>query len=618
MLKEWIGKEFPIMTEEEFRLIPKFHDPAWEQCESRRLLLEQAKKVMEQPIPELTATMFLDYYRSGSRSGYESNLTYRLVNLLHLCLAQCVWPQEQFIEKMADYIWAICEQTSWTPPAHNNHYYTHYPDKVELPRFDADRIYVDLVASMTGSFLAGVYYLFRDELDNLCPLISKRLVKEVTDRFLLPILNYDDFGWMGLAAEGRINNWNPWIMYNALFAAMCLPMDQQQRRLFFHKSFLLLDQFLNYYHPDGGCDEGPSYFFGAGSAMIEALELIRYATHGTVDLMNEPLIQNMGLYIERASICGRNMANFGDNIPRHINTGRMIFRLGELLHNERIKQFGLFEIEQERLEGRTEVSYAPQRMLEILSVHLLKEKIDAALPAHYQPKLANFLPDIMVLTARETVSCDGFSIAAKGGHNDESHNHNDVGQVMVYLDQKPIMIDPGQCAYTAKTFSPQRYEIPLMQSGCHNLPTVNGVMERDGIEYCATVLDFQDHPEKTELSVEIGKAYPEEAGLHSLVRTTTLDREKGTVTIEDAFSGRPGEIVWNLMIYGEPTCHGNQIETKNGCRITLTGLSVSITARFSDELDDSTQNNWEHQLYHVQAAAKTAETGTLTILFEKG
>ena len=617
MLKEWIGKDFPIMTEQDFCYIPKFQDPAWKHCENRDLILEQAKKIAAEPIPELTATLFLDYYKKG-QGYFEQRQIRRRCNLIQLCLAQCVWPEEDFFSNITDYIWAICEETSWTPPSHNNHYYTHYPDKVELPRFDADRIYVDLVASMTGSVLAGVYYQFREKLDSICPLISKRLVKEVTDRFLLPVLNYDDFGWMGLAAEGRINNWNPWIVYNALFAAMCLPMEPQRRRLIFHKSFLLLDQFLNYYYPDGGCDEGPTYFFAAGGTMVAALDLIRYATSGAVNLMEEPLIQNMGSYIEKAAICGRNMANFGDNPPQHPGAGQKIFLLGTLLNRERLKQFGLFDIELERRAGKHELSYDMERMLEVFLLFLQKEAIDAALPAHYQPKLTNFLPDIMVLTARETVSCDGFSIAAKGGHNDESHNHNDVGQVMVYLDQKPIMIDPGQCAYTAKTFSPQRYEIPLMQSGCHNLPTVNGVMERDGIEYCATVLDFQDHPEKTVLSVEIGKAYPEEAGLHSLVRTTTLDREKGTVTIEDAFSGRPGEIVWNLMIYGEPTCHGNQIETKNGCRITLTGLSVSITARFSDELDDSTQNNWEHQLYHVQAAAKTAETGTLTILFEKG
>ena len=79
----------------------------------------------------------------------------------------------------------------------------------------------------------------------------------------------------------------------------------------------------------------------------------------------------------------------------------------------------------------------------------------------------------------------GFYLAAKGGHNAESHNHNDVGNFIVYADGRPVLIDAGVGTYTAKTFSPQRYEIWTMQSAYHNLPTINGFLQKDGRQFRA-------------------------------------------------------------------------------------------------------------------------------------
>ena len=48
------------------------------------------------------------------------------------------------------------------------------------------------------------------------------------------------------------------------------------------------------------------------------------------------------------------------------------------------------------------------------------------------------------MTARVTErSSDGFYVAAQGGHNAESHNHNDVGNFIVFLNGKPVIVDVG-------------------------------------------------------------------------------------------------------------------------------------------------------------------------------
>ncbi len=77
-----------------------------------------------------------------------------------------------------------------------------------------------------------------------------------------------------------------------------------------------------------------------------------------------------------------------------------------------------------------------------------------------------WLPDLQMMAARERPgTSEGLYVAAWGGHNGQSHNHNDVGNVIVYRDGRPLLVDAGVGEYTAKTFSPQRYEIWTMQSG---------------------------------------------------------------------------------------------------------------------------------------------------------
>lgn len=53
--------------------------------------------------------------------------------------------------------------------------------------------------------------------------------------------------------------------------------------------------------------------------------------------------------------------------------------------------------------------------------------------------VAPFVRDIWLPETRVMVACDaagssqGYYLAVKGGHNDESHNHNDVGHFIIYI-----------------------------------------------------------------------------------------------------------------------------------------------------------------------------------------
>ena len=136
-----------------------------------------------------------------------------------------------------------------------------------------------------------------------------------------------------------------------------------------------------------------------------------------------------------------------------------------------------------------------------------------------------YLPDIQFFAARDRVgTAEGFYLAAKGGHNAESHNHNDVGHFIVYQDGKPSIIDIGVETYTRKTFSPQRYEIWTMQSAYHSLPTIDGVMQAPGRQFAARDATYQADEEIATFSLDLAAAYPPEAHLRAWQRTLTLVR----------------------------------------------------------------------------------------------
>ena len=160
-----------------------------------------------------------------------------------------------------------------------------------------------------------------------------------------------------------------------------------------------------------------------------------------------------------------------------------------------------------------------------------------------------WLDGIQVATARRRAgTTEGFYFAALGGHNAESHNHNDVGNFVVYLNGNPVLIDVGVENYTAKTFSSKRYEIWTMQSAFHNLPTINGVMQAAGRQYEAREVGFHADDASAEFSADLAAAYPKEAGVEKWRRSVRLDRAANAVLVTDRFALRgAGKIEMNLM-----------------------------------------------------------------------
>ena len=486
------------------------------------------------PYESLPATLFLEYARNGNRSHFENAQFGRRTHLRSLVLAECLEGKGRLLDQIADGVWTICEESFWGVPAHLGA----QKRGVGLP--DVNEPIIELFGAETAAGLAWIDYLMGPQLDTVNKLIRERLRLEIERRVLAVYRARDDFGWMGLRSAGPVNNWNPWINSNVLTCELLLDADAARRARTVYKILSSVDRFLDGYHDDGGCDEGPSYWSRAGASLFECLDLLRSASAGAVDYFDLPLVRQIGAYIYRVQIAGDWYVNFADASARVHPDAALVYRYGRAAGDPDLAAFGAW------LAGRERPSLESfGRALPELFGYTELRQAEARDPLVRE----SWMPGIQVAVARlQAGSTNGFCVAAQGGHNAESHNHNDVGNFIAYLNGEPMLIDIGVETYTAKTFSSHRYEIWTMQSAYHNLPTINGVMQAAGRRYAAREVSVASDDASAEFFADIAAAYPKEAGVEKWVRLIRLDRARNQVRVTDRYTlSAPGRVEMSLI-----------------------------------------------------------------------
>jgi len=310
-----------------------------------------------------------------------------------------------------------------------------------------------------------------------------------------------------------------------------LEKDNARRVQAVYKSMRSVDIFMNGYPDDGGCDEGPGYWERAGGSLFDYLDLLYLATDGKINIYNEPLVRKIGQFIYKAWIHNDYYINFADASAINQPEAGLVYRFGKRINDPVMIGFGAY-LERRQKNGRSNEDPDDGSLLRVIPDLLALKDLLAEKPL--EPYISDFwLPGLQVMAARSHPDSEkDLYIATKGGHNAESHNHNDVGNFIVYVDGRPLLIDIGVETYTAKTFSSQRYDIWTMQSQYHNLPTINGVQQKDGRQYHAENPHFMSNSKQVNFSLDIAKAYPSEALVSSWNREIILDRGKKLVLSE--------------------------------------------------------------------------------------
>lgn len=483
----------------------------------------------------LPATTFLQFARDGNRSNFEKISFERRTNLLNLVIAECAEGSGRFLDDIVNGVWAVCEESYWGVPAHVG------VQKAGSGLPDTSERTVDLFAAETFNLLAWTYYLIGDAFDNVSPLIRPRLVLEINERGLTPLEQRDDFGWMGFdlnrptssgkPSTRRVNNWNPWIVSNWLAALLIVETDPDRRARCFYKALRTVDNFIDPYPADGGCDEGPGYWGRAGASLFDCLELILSATDGKIDVYDDPKIRNIGQYVYRAQVSGDFFLNFADASATVSHSPSLIHRYGKRIDDPDMMALGAW------FASRSDepVSHLRDTIGRLLPAIFTLGDLKATEPREPLPRDV-WLNEIEVMTARDIEgSAEGLYVAVKGGNNEESHNHNDIGNFVVYLDGDPVIVDAGVETYTKKTFGSQRYDIWTMVSPYHTLlPTIEGAEQQPGPDYKATEVSSNRDEQSATIKLDISQAYDAAAGIDRWQREVTLNRGDG-IEVTDSY-----------------------------------------------------------------------------------
>ena len=540
----------------------------------------------------LPAILYMNFTRNGDRSEYEHVYFERRSDLMNLIIAECIFANGEYIDSIINLIWAICEETSWVVPAHNN--------KGELPDIEHE-IFVDLFSAETGAAISFAYYFLSDIIAEASPTVKRRMEIEVDKRILTPYLKYNHFWYMGFT-DRAVNNWNPWINSNVLIAFAVFEKNQERLIQGVEKTAKSSDVFINSYHSDGACDEGPGYFGAAGAALFDYLEELFDITNGGINIFNEELIKNMARYIYRVYIGGDYYVNFADGPARPGAPAKLLARIGEYIGDNNLIGFSSDLISKSENKPDS-LGFHTYRNIKSLFQKEYTGK-------NFIPPKAHWFDGTEILIARDNEgSKSGMFISAKGGHNAESHNHNDVGHFILYFDEKPVIIDAGVGTYTKFTFSSERYNIWTMQSGYHNLPVINGFDQIAGKNYHASDLNYTHENNLTVLSMQLKSAYPEDANIESYIREFKFEHGKSfTVTDEYSLTQCNVPLVFNLICAEKPVISEKDediINLSENIEMTFDSSSFYVTIEEIELTDMRLKRDWQRDyLYRIKLTGK--------------
>jgi hypothetical protein len=572
----------------------------WERVpgETRERLLAQAAPFSERPWPLLTATLYGRFKADGDRQAYERPYFARRDKLIAAVLT-AVLTGDISTGDITDGAWLLCEESTWCLPAHQPSAGEHNG----LP--DPDNPHVDLFAAETAALLAWTARLTGEH--------EARIRREVIKRVLDPYRARDDWRWLGLNHRGHLNNWTPWIHANLLTASLLLD-DQPHRTA--TRAVAALDRYLDAVPEDGGCDEGASYWWRAGASLFECLQALTEACGNDFGAFQLPKVRAIARYPMAAHIAGDVHVNFADGGIRPPGTvPHLLYRFAARTGDAQVRQHARAM----RPEHASLVT-GPNGSLGRVLAAITDDEWSALPPARFPAPLQCWLPATGVLTAREREGdTAGLYLAAKAGHNDESHNHNDVGSFVIAYDGRPLLIDPGAGVYTRQTFGPDRYQIWTMQSSWHNTPAPAGHPQAAGRAHRATDVSASLSAAAAELALDLGAAYPAAAGVRSWRRTLRLDRTAPLIAVHDRWelSQSSERTACYLITPVEPQVADGRILLPFGLVIdidaTVDGASAGgIGVERRDLEDPQLRAIWGASLYRITVTLP-GRRGSLTI-----
>lgn len=535
------------------------------------------EKYLSEPISSLRFSDYKLFDTSGARTEFEVKYFDRRERLNTFAILSMVYGDEKYISALEDAIWAICDEYSWCLPAHfsgESLSIINKPDGFALNKKtnngnirEHDKN-VDLFAAETGFALSEICSLLEN---SLAPLVVHRARSLVKERILKPFCEINSMFWW----ETATMNWSAVCAGSVGVAALYIIEDSNALTPVLLRVLNALEAFLSGYEEDGACTEGIHYWnYGFGFYCYFA-ELLRQRTYGKIDIMQGEKLRQICLFQQKCYLSKDKVVSFSDGAI----TARFFPGLTNYLHS----RFPEVEIPNLIYRGGFNDDLCHRWGTDIRNLVWSS----TAMSGNGLSDATYYLKDAQWLIVRQNTENGIVAFAAKGGHNDEPHNHNDVGNFIFHVNGESLLTDTGAGEYSKQYFGPERYSYLCNCSRGHSVPIFNGNYQCEGKEHAAKILE-QTTTEKNEVFVmDISKAYSDEA-LISLVRAFTFDKTpQPRLILKDSyiFKDRPEAVTERFVSFKAPTL------VKQG-KVKISGNTGSVIIYYDpDLLDFSVEKN---------------------------
>ena len=151
-------------------------------------------------IPMLTYSKYREFEHTGERPSYQESLLFTPRHA-HSCAGRIHHGRSAMLSRIEDLLWAICEETSWVVPAHEEQgsdYWDIEPPIVRTEPLGAHTSLtrepdsIDLFAAETGAIVSEAVYLVSDDI---APEVRQRVRQEVERHIFKPYLAYGREHW---------------------------------------------------------------------------------------------------------------------------------------------------------------------------------------------------------------------------------------------------------------------------------------------------------------------------------------------------------------------------------------------------------------------------------------
>ncbi len=496
---------------------------------------------------------------------------------------------DSLIDTIHDLLWAICEETSWVMPAHEEQGRATGTSArrscarrrwARTRRSPARPDSIDLFAAETGASLAEAVHLLGDRL---APEVRQRVRQEVQRHIFAPYLAYGREHWW---YKGALN-WNGVCNGSIGLAFMRLETEIETLSEALAQALEGMEAYIaTGFEGDGGSIEGVGYWNYGLMYYVTLAELLRERTGGQLDLLAAPRMREIAKYPPGMSLSPNTYFNPGDASEELIIAPGIAQRLAERT-------------------GVAELQAMIAAVEQLNSFGIVSAKLPIVVRnaiwwdgrTHAFPEPRNFVMPESGVAKLVGRTADGrqVALAAVAGHNDGHHSHTDIGAFVLHAGGSSVFCDPGPGLYSREYFRQTRYDNVFTNSLGHSVPRIGGQLQGAGPEFGGHKQFYgaiTGHGESF-VQIEFQRAYDLPA-LRLARRTLQLDQRTGAMLLEDefAFDGAPLPIEEALVTWGDVTCDGGSASVAEGGATAQITIEEPAGAVFrSERLEQASRAN---------------------------